>query len=1377
MTTLAVEGKRPRRWRWPLIASVAILVVAALIRLGPATDAGRALIERSLNGLDLGSLGRLRVSGLAGDPWSHPRIGRLTLTDRTGVWLEARGVDLDWRASDLIGRRVNVHRLAAQQLILDHRPNAPATQGASGQLPVSVSIDRLTARVEMNPAFAGRPGDYDLSGSLDLDRAGAARAALSAASRLHPGDRMDAHLDWERDKFFAVTADAHEAQGGALAGSLGFASDQPFLLTIRAKGSLHQGQVFVDSHVGQVSPFQAQGSWTPAGGEVHGVIELASSSLLSGYRAMAGPEARFDVAGRRASDGLPDLTISAKSDNINLAAHGEADAGAMTTGPKGMAIDLRIARADRLTKFPAVGAAAFEGTLIADRSHWRLAGAGAATNVSEAGYTLARVAGPLSLEPRGKDLVIVTAPSGDGGAGQGLLAALLGARPRASAQIMRLADGRLLMEQLSVDGVGLKAQGQGQRGLLGGLTFNGMASFSNLALAHRGATGVVDFSWTASQSGANPWLFSADSRGRNLASGMDDVDRLLGRTPHLVGHASWAGNVLTVADSTLTGVGGQVSGTGTLGGDGALGLKLLWTAKGPLDLGPMEVAGTAKGTGGLTGSLTDPRLDLLADLGAVNAPGLALANAHLALTFQHAANGGDGRFALNATSAYGPAAAESEFRFAGDGLDLTHLGLTAGGLIARGDLALRRGEPSSADLTLTLGPGAWLTAGHAQGRVKIVDAPGGARADISLEGGEAIFEGVEVKALKFAASGPFARLPYKIAANGPSAAGPWRVSGAGEIAETGGERTASFAGLAHLRRSDFRTLTPAELRFGDKGLAAHAEVGVGSGHALVDFSNAGGEASLKASLADIDMALLDNDYVGKLSGQLSLAGRGHSLEGGLDARLSGAGGRDLRGAPPVNGEVVARLRGGAMNVRFDLGNNAGLKANGDVSVPVTATADPFAINVESRRPLAGRFAIHGEIKPVWDLVMTGAENLSGQVNADVTLGGTLADPSMTGQVAIDGGRLQDQDTGFALQNVTLRAALAGNAIDVSQFTAVDGAKGRISGSGRANLARDGVSSFRADLTGFRLIDTDLARATASGPLTIDRAADGKVRIVGTLTLDDAQVSPNPPQASGVTPMDVVEIHRPDELDDEPAVNTKVTQREAPIGLDVTLRAPGRVYLKGRGLNMEMSFDARVAGTVAEPVLTGNARVVRGDYNFAGQRFLLDDRSVVYLASTPQAMRLDLTATREDPSLTATIKISGTAAKPVIILSSSPALPQDEILSQVLFGASASQLSGLEAAQLASAVAGLSGGGGFDLIGGLRSLAHLDRLAIADSTVTGTTVSGGKYITDRLYLQLTGGGREGQQAQLEWRVRKRLSLVGKLGSQGDSQIAIRWRRSY
>jgi translocation and assembly module TamB len=62
-----------------------------------------------------------------------------------------------------------------------------------------------------------------------------------------------------------------------------------------------------------------------------------------------------------------------------------------------------------------------------------------------------------------------------------------------------------------------------------------------------------------------------------------------------------------------------------------------------------------------------------------------------------------------------------------------------------------------------------------------------------------------------------------------------------------------------------------------------------------------------------------------------------------------------------------------------------------------------------------------------------------------------------------------------------------------------------------------------------------------------------------------------------------------------------------------------------------------AGTTARPVLDGVARVVRGEYDFAGKRFEFDQRGAVYLAATPERIRLDLTATRDDPALTAVIR--------------------------------------------------------------------------------------------------------------------------------------------
>jgi translocation and assembly module TamB len=235
---------------------------------------------------------------------------------------------------------------------------------------------------------------------------------------------------------------------------------------------------------------------------------------------------------------------------------------------------------------------------------------------------------------------------------------------------------------------------------------------------------------------------------------------------------------------------------------------------------------------------------------------------------------------------------------------------------------------------------------------------------------------------------------------------------------------------------------------------------------------------------------------------------------------------------------------------------------------------------------------------------------------------------------------------------------------------------------------------------------------------------------------------------------------------------------AGVALDVSLRAPRRIFLRGRGLDLELSLDAHVGGTTADPQLTGTAKVVRGDYDFAGKRFEFDDRGVVYLSTKPQNIRLQLDAVREDPTLTVTVRIRGNAAKPEITLASSPSLPNDEILAKVLFERSASQLSPVEAAQLASALATLRGGGGLDILGNLRSFARLDRLSFGGNDQSGVTVSGGKYLTEDVYLELTGGGREGPSAQVEWRIRKSLSILSRIANDtGGNKLAIRWRKDY
>ncbi len=142
-----------------------------------------------------------------------------------------------------------------------------------------------------------------------------------------------------------------------------------------------------------------------------------------------------------------------------------------------------------------------------------------------------------------------------------------------------------------------------------------------------------------------------------------------------------------------------------------------------------------------------------------------------------------------------------------------------------------------------------------------------------------------------------------------------------------------------------------------------------------------------------------------------------------------------------------------------------------------------------------------------------------------------------------------------------------------------------------------------------------------------------------------------------------------------------------------------------------------------------------------------------------------------------MRIAGTAAKPQITLTSAPSLPQSEILSQVLFGSSASQLSGAETAQLASTATALATGGGFDVLGSLRQFAGLDRLAFAGDQTSGLAVAGGKYIGDNVYLEVIGGGRQGPSAEVDWRVRRHLSLTSTLSNELGAKIAIRWTHDF
>ena len=1382
---IAEAAAQVARRSWRRIALVVVIatlgVFAGLLlamRYGVLLPQARLLITAATDGLKIGRFGRLKIEGLSGDVWSDLKIVRLTLRDDKGVWLEADDVQLKWRYIELLRRNFRADDIAVGQLQLIRRPTLEPG-GTEGGMPVSFHIDRAHGRLVLQPGFAQRQGAYDLDANLQVERAGGQRGRVRVISVARPGDHLNADFDVGTTRPLLIRVDAVEAQGGALAGSLGLPADQPFSLQVAASGRASQGRFVAAGLSGAIRPLEAQGSWDRQQGQASGRFSLTASKLTAGLAQRLGPEAQFQIGGRKAGPDLFALQAKVAAENLSLTAAGLGDLGKRKIGPQGLQLVATTEALSRITGGPGMGPARVVGILTQTPTGWRLGGDAAVARANLGGYGLDRAAGPYVLTLDKGDVALDARLTGAGGRGAGFIAAALGGAPRAALQATRLKDGRLSLRRLEVAGAGLRLEATGGRNLFGGLTFKGQAQLTNLAAARPGASGAAAATWSAAQARAGqPWAVALDARGERFATGYPELDRLLGAGPTLQARANVAGRRVALGEAKLAGAAVQASSAGVLAPDGALAFKLDWSATGPFRAGPVEIAGAAKGSGAVTGTVGAPKADLMAHFDSIDAPRLPLKDANVTLTFERRPDGAAGVIAVAAASDYGQARGRSAFGFPEGGVDLTDLSVDAGGLKASGSLSLRRRAPSAANLELALTKGAFLDAGRVAGRARLADG-GGGQASLDLTGESVRLPGATmvIHSARLTADGPMARLPYTLSAEGASPQGKWSANGRGVFATATPGWQASFDGSGKLGARGVRTLEPAVFRFGGPERSARLRLAASDGGRIdVDGRMTDQTTDARAQVAGLSLRMLNEDLDGQVDADVTLTGRGAQLAGTLDAKLAGARGRGTPTASGVDGMVRGRLGGGVLTLAANAANAQGLQANGEVILPAVSSAAPFRIAIANQQPMRGKFFAEGEVRPLFDLLVGGDRILAGHVRTQGTLGGSLADPRATGEIAVDNGRFDDGATGLALRQVTLHATLANNAVDVSQASGIDGHGGSVSGAGRISLQRAGASSFRLDLKGFRLIDNDLATATATGAATVARDANGKVKLAGNLTIDQANVAAKLPAPSGVVVMDVVEKNRPPEL--SAALPPPPSGGGESWALDVALRAPGRVYLRGHGLNVELSLDAHVGGTLAHPVLTGTARTVRGDYSFAGKRFEFDPTSVVYLSTRVNEIRLNLTAVREDPTLTATVHITGTAAKPEITLSSVPPLPNDEVLSQVLFGRTASQLSPLEAAQLASTLSAMAGGGGLDVIGNLRTFAGLDRLALGGgSSQSGLTIAGGKYLSENVYLEVAGGGREGPSAQVEWRVRHNLSVVSKVATQGGQSLAIRWRRDY
>jgi autotransporter translocation and assembly factor TamB len=360
------------------------------------------------------------------------------------------------------------------------------------------------------------------------------------------------------------------------------------------------------------------------------------------------------------------------------------------------------------------------------------------------------------------------------------------------------------------------------------------------------------------------------------------------------------------------------------------------------------------------------------------------------------------------------------------------------------------------------------------------------------------------------------------------------------------------------------------------------------------------------------------------------------------------------------------------------------------------------------------------------------QNVRGKIAVNVAVTGTPARPNVIGNATLTGGQIQDYTRGVNLTGIEAEASAEGTTIRLSKFTAKAG-PGEISGTGTVDLSARGTAvdiSFKA--ANARPIASDLLTANLDSDLKLQGTLAGGLTLSGTLNVRQGNINIPEKFSQEVATLNV----RHSRKGPPPPPSPVVTH----VMLDLTLVSPGRIFVRGRGLEAEFEGELKIAGTTGSPQVQGALELRRGTLSLAGTELTFTSGTISF---NGQALRsridpsLNLIAQSEANGITATLKITGTASQPRIEVSSSPSMPQDEVLAQLLFQQSAKSLSAVQLASVAQAAASL-GGGGFDPVGVMRRSLGLDRLAVGSnqtsSTSSGsTTIEAGKYVLHNVYI--------------------------------------------
>lgn len=568
---------------------------------------------------------------------------------------------------------------------------------------------------------------------------------------------------------------------------------------------------------------------------------------------------------------------------------------------------------------------------------------------------------------------------------------------------------------------------------------------------------------------------------------------------------------------------------------------------------------------------------------------------------------------------------------------------------------------------------------------------------------------------------------------------------------------------------------PAQVQLGDGSVEiSNATLRVGDGS--IEINGSSGQTmdirlGINALPLEIANAVLPDLAVqGRVNGQLLISGSPNNPDANFTLNGSSVSAQPLADAniSPLQIAASGSFQDQVLTLNQTTASNEqglNLTAGGQVSL----AASTLAIDVAGSAPLS-------LVDPI--LRDRGA-TATGIANLDVQVRGALQNPQIGGRLTVANGTFSDPLANARLNNINLSASLNGSQANIDSFTAALATGGTVSASGVVGIFDQAPSNLTIRLNDAAYTDAQTFSTVLNGTLLLTGNLTSNPFLSGEINLGETEITVPESFASSADLLDVRHVMPPRIVREtlsriERATPTpKPSARPFVLTLDVTVNAPNRIFVRGRGLDAELGGRIRLTGPTFDIVPVGQFDLIRGRLAIIGRRIDLEEGTIVMQGDLNP--RINFLARVETEGVAAFIRIEGRLDDIDVTFTSSPSLPQDEVLSQIIFGRGIGELSPLQVARLASIALELTGGNSPGLIGSLRDGVGLDDIDIVSDGDGNTAVRVGKYINENVYLGVEAG--QESEATINLDITDDLTAKGSVSSQGNTSLGIFFERDY